>query len=68
MKTYYSKEELLLYQKARTDWLNFGDKNSRFFNASIIIRRKKNRVEYFENDSGTWISNETWLEEMTVNF
>jgi hypothetical protein len=35
------QEEILWYQKSREKWKKFGDKNSSFFHAQTIIRRKK---------------------------
>jgi hypothetical protein len=35
------QEEMLWYQKSREKWIQFGDKNSSFFHAQTIIRRKK---------------------------
>ena len=59
------QEELLWYQKAGTNWLNFGDKNLWFFHALTIIRRKRNKVEFPKNDYEEWISNETEIHDMS---
>ncbi|KAH1056991.1 hypothetical protein J1N35_035056 [Gossypium stocksii] len=37
-------EELLWRQKARCDWLVFGDHNTRFFHRRTLQRRKHNRI------------------------
>lgn len=39
------QEELLWYQKSRSKWLYFGDKNTRFFHGVTAIRRAKNSFD-----------------------
>ncbi|KAG5530896.1 hypothetical protein RHGRI_025747 [Rhododendron griersonianum] len=34
------REEMYLHQRSRINWLNFGDKNSAFFHATVIQRRQ----------------------------
>jgi hypothetical protein len=36
------QEEMLWYQKSREKWVKFGDKNTAFFHAQTINRRKRN--------------------------
>lgn len=38
------QEELLWYQKSREKWVKHGDKNTAFFYAQTVIRRKKNKI------------------------
>ena len=46
------QEELIWFQKARNDCINFRDKNSWYFHASTIIRRKKNKIESLKDENG----------------
>ena len=39
-----TKEELRWKQKSRALWLKEGDRNSRFFHLSTLIRRRRNRI------------------------
>lgn len=39
------QEEILWFQKSRSKWLAFGDKNSRYFHGITIVRRRRNMVE-----------------------
>ena len=51
------RNEILWKQKSREVWLKEGDKNSKFFHLSTIIRRRRNSIDAIRNDSGEWITN-----------
>ena len=61
------KDELRLKQKSRELWLKEGDQNSRFFHLSILVRRRRNRIEEIKLEDGSWINNrfdiQSYLEE-----
>mgnify|MGYP004707337111 CR=1 FL=1 len=40
----YKQEELFRNQRARTKWLQNGDKNTAYFHACVSGRRKRNRI------------------------
>ncbi|KAF7812645.1 Serine/threonine protein phosphatase 7 long form isogeny [Senna tora] len=46
------QEELIWYMKARSKWLSFGDRNTKYFHASTMTRRKHNRIEGLTDDNG----------------
>jgi endonuclease/exonuclease/phosphatase family metal-dependent hydrolase len=56
------QEEMHWYQKSREQWVKFGDKNSAFFHAQTIIRRKRNRVHRLQLSNGTWSSDSSVLQ------
>ncbi|VVA23745.1 PREDICTED: Transposon TX1, partial [Prunus dulcis] len=39
-------------QKSRNTWLKEGDRNTKFFHLSTIIRRRRNKLEGLTNDAG----------------
>ena len=49
------RNEILWKQKSREVWLKEGDKNSKFFHLSTIIRRRRNSIDAVKNDSWEWI-------------
>ncbi|KAJ4837849.1 hypothetical protein Tsubulata_001664 [Turnera subulata] len=53
-----SQEEIFWHQKSRLKWMIEGDRNTRFFHVSTILRRKHNRVEALKTDEGEWIWDE----------
>ena len=61
-----AQEEHIWFQKSREKWVLHGDKNTKFFHMSIIIRR--NRVEMLKNDENQWVSDAHELETLAVNY
>lgn len=39
------QEEVIWFQKSREKWVVHGDRNTKFFHMSTVIRRRRNRVE-----------------------
>jgi len=61
-------EELFWYRKARCEWFRFGDRNTRFFHSSVVIRRKRNRIEALEDSSRDLIMGLVLLKGMAQNY
>ena len=57
------QNKIIWRQKSRKLWLKEGDKNSRFFHTSTIIRRRKNLVDLFRGDDGEWILDKKKISE-----
>lgn len=51
----WKQDELFWQQRSRIKWLNRGDRNSRFFHASTIQRRGRNRIHRIQNKNGGWV-------------
>ncbi|KAK3225473.1 hypothetical protein Dsin_005335 [Dipteronia sinensis] len=47
-------EERYWRQRARTDWLQHGDKNSRFFHAKESARKARNKISGLRYSNGQW--------------
>ncbi|GJZ35720.1 hypothetical protein Tco_0581537 [Tanacetum coccineum] len=45
-------EELFLRQKAKVEWLEVGDRNSKYFHNVVKGRRNRNRISYIEDLNG----------------
>nr|KYP52894.1 LINE-1 reverse transcriptase isogeny [Cajanus cajan] len=45
-----------------------GDRNTKYFHSTTIIRKRKNRILKLKNDGGIWIENKKDLEELVTNF
>lgn len=62
------QEELSWFQKSRAQWLNDGDKNTRFYHLKVLNRRRRNKIIMLRNDEGEWIEDESKLREMVNSF
>ena len=60
------RNEILWKQKSREVWLKEGDKNSKFFHLSTIIRRRRNSIDAVKNDSGEWITDRREIQKHFV--
>lgn len=63
-----NQEELLLFQKSRSDWIQFGDRNTSFFHQKTMTRRRHNPIVWIKDDRGQWISNEDELKAHAIDF
>ncbi|KAH1048009.1 hypothetical protein J1N35_038793 [Gossypium stocksii] len=61
-------EELLWRQKARCDWLQFGDRNTKYFHSRTMQRQKANRIMSLRTSSGEWSTDQNFLREEVVRF
>ncbi|XP_020229075.1 uncharacterized protein LOC109810102 [Cajanus cajan] len=50
------QEEIMMFQKARSKWLSLGDRNSRFFHDTTIIKRRRSKVEMIQTKEGDWVT------------
>ena len=49
------RSEILWKQKSREIWLKEGDRNTKFFHLSTIIRRRRNNIDAIKSEEGHWI-------------
>ncbi|XP_074318309.1 uncharacterized protein LOC141655112 [Silene latifolia] len=62
------EEEILWFQKSRMEAICDGDRNTRLFHLSTIIRRKHNRIEGFQDSLGNWTWDATQIKGMVLDF
>ena len=56
LEEWMRRNEVLWRQKSREVWLKDGDKNSKFFHLSTIIRRRKNSIDAIKAEDGSWLT------------
>ena len=54
MEQVLAQEEMLWFQKSRQNAIKDGDRNTRYFHLSTVIRRKRNRIETLQHNNGNW--------------
>lgn len=56
------QEEMVWFQKSREKWIDLGDRNTKFFHTSTVIRRSRNKIAMLKNENELWVSDTTELE------
>ncbi|KAH1039642.1 hypothetical protein J1N35_041385 [Gossypium stocksii] len=68
LESVLNHEELLWRQKARCDWLQFGDRNAKFFHSCTLQKRKFNRILALRLSNEEWCSDQSMLNDEAVRF
>ncbi|XP_031097030.1 uncharacterized protein LOC116001285 [Ipomoea triloba] len=61
------QEETFWFQKARTDWIRNGDRNTTFYHKSALIKRNRNRVRFLKIQ-GSWTDESASLTDHINSF
>ncbi|KAL3502670.1 hypothetical protein ACH5RR_037119 [Cinchona calisaya] len=64
----YNKEELYWAQKARTSWLKEGDKNTKYFDACVPGRRKRNKISGLTRNDSLWVMSDEEIENEIIEY
>ncbi|XVF24387.1 hypothetical protein REPUB_Repub13aG0123500 [Reevesia pubescens] len=62
------QEELLWFQKLRSQWVQFGDRNTKFFHTTTVIRRNRNRIMTLKREDESWCDDQEELKDMVLQF
>ncbi|XP_042942830.1 uncharacterized protein LOC122277012 [Carya illinoinensis] len=62
------REEMLACQKSRIKWLTEGDANTKFFQASMRLKRKSKKIENMRLTDGTLLTSSDAVHEEVVRF
>ncbi|XP_026377624.1 uncharacterized protein LOC113271914 [Papaver somniferum] len=58
----------ILSQKARVNWIKYGDANTCFFHTSIKLRQATNSITELENDAGAIVTDQKEIASMLINY
>ncbi|KAJ8423471.1 hypothetical protein Cgig2_013514 [Carnegiea gigantea] len=61
-------EEILWWQRARSDYLKYGDAKTRWFHSRASMRRAKNSISGLCDDNGTWHTNMEDISTLITSF
>lgn len=62
------QKEIVWFQKSREKWIALGDRNTKYFHTSTIIRRRRNRIEMLKDDEDKWVEKPQELAKMAVQY
>lgn len=62
------KEEKMWHQRSRVQWLQCGDKNTRFFHGMATQRKRKNYIKRLRDENGIWQSEEHCFSGLITGF
>lgn len=63
-----ARQESIYHQKSRELWLKAGNKNTKFFHANIVVRRRRNKICSIKNGD-KWLSDKKEIcEYFNYNF
>ncbi|XP_073051702.1 uncharacterized protein [Primulina eburnea] len=62
------QEELLWFQKSREEWIVSGDRNTKFYHASTMVKRSRSKIEALKDDNETWITDMDHLKDKIKDF
>lgn len=66
LESLLQREELMWAQKARSEWILKGDRNTRFFQTVVKQRRAKSRIHCIKNAKGVLIEDPEGVEKIFV--
>lgn len=62
------QEETLWFQKSREKWVRLGSRNTSFFHAQTVIRRRRNRIHGITLPNGEWCTDANLIKEEAMNY
>ncbi|XP_024178006.1 uncharacterized protein LOC112183925 [Rosa chinensis] len=63
-----NQENLFWKQKSRDKWLQGGDRNTKFFHLTTLVRRRKNKIEGLFDSNGNWFIDSASMKNIAVDF
>lgn len=55
-------------QKAKTDWIKFGDANTKYFHVRVARRKNKLKIVRLKDEHGNWCEDQSTLQSQAVAF
>lgn len=63
-----NQENLFWRQKSRDKWIQEGDRNTKFFHLTTLVRRRRNKIEGLFDSNGNWFSDAQSMKNIAVDF
>jgi len=65
---FLSKQRLYFSQKAKVQWIQYGDSSSKFFHATIKSRNTRNKINLLMNEQGVWMNKKKEIVDDLVRY
>ena len=62
------KQEIFWRQRSRVAWLQYGDRNTKFFHSKASQRRHRNFIKGIKNDNGDWVEEVDEVAEVASDY
>ncbi|XP_071678560.1 uncharacterized protein [Lolium perenne] len=62
------REEMMWRQRSRINWLNEGDRNTKYFHKKASWRQTKNRIKRISGANGNWTDDPAAIEDLATEF
>uniref|UniRef100_A0A803NNR0 RNase H type-1 domain-containing protein n=1 Tax=Cannabis sativa TaxID=3483 RepID=A0A803NNR0_CANSA len=62
------QEEMYLQQRFRVDWLQLGDRNTKFFHSKASVRKTNNKIKILQTESGTRVTSKHDMAEAIQDY
>nr|DAD22734.1 TPA_asm: hypothetical protein HUJ06_024197 [Nelumbo nucifera] len=66
LEEWYNREEIYWKQRAKCNWLNYGDRSNRYFHISATNQKHKNGIYWLKDSHGEWCSDFDDLNEHLI--
>ncbi|KAI8550987.1 hypothetical protein RHMOL_Rhmol06G0149600 [Rhododendron molle] len=62
------QEEALWFQKSRSKWITLGERNTRYFHLSTIIKRRRSKISILKDRNNHWMENPEVIKDHVQNY
>lgn len=62
------QEESFWRQKAQLNWTVHGERNTKYFHASVVAKRRRGRIMQLKNHAGRWSTDEMELKHLALDY
>ena len=62
------KEEVMWHQRAKNDWLKYGDQNTKYFHCRAMDRNKRKFISGLEDEQGSWVEGEDQIGALITRY
>lgn len=62
------QEEIYWKQRSRSNWLKWGDRNSKFFHAQAVQRKSRNTIQGLLTTHGDFATTSTAMAEVILDY